>query len=260
MNYAINKDGFRLREENSDTCSVMNLATQQISFHQGLAALILRSHDITDSFSMAAKAGKNQDKAQKFEELEAMVKEEIGRLSHLGLAVINDLPRPENGPKVAGELDYETVAAFIAKNISNDEVLKYGVGTFNFYSAAMIRGRQMNNLEYNFLSASDGEVVAAIAVGSPVHHVPTATLTINMLFCPDDRNVLIELLRFVKEATRGEFRRLRFNYASIYSEKTLGLLTGIGFQKVAVLEGEIKTHGGRSFADLEIYDLEFSEL
>ena len=118
--------------------------------------------------------------------------------------------------EIAGEQDYKNISKFINKNINNP-YNQVAVNIPSFYSVVSIRERQFNNLEYNFLTYENSEIISDITIGVPMAGSIFSALSINSAFFRKDmdenqvRQACEKTLKFVQDKFKDKFNKIRFS-------------------------------------------------
>ena len=181
-------------------------------------------------------------------------------LSAFGAAKVSEEEAGEAGPyfcRVAGEKDFKTIAAFI----NSDAVRRLGTipKSETGMNEDMIRARQFNNLEYNFLCLKEGKLFAVLLVGmsgSESYSAAFRLCGIAVSAEADDtevKNVAEMLLDNAVGEFQQEFSICR--YLCFAEEDALAeLLKEKGFSKTAHLIGEAEDGG-----NVTVYDWRFAQ-
>lgn len=250
MKFEILTEGFeRLGEETAySTIPLRSTATRRDFFLNVAAKELLElpegEHDFEDAFGELS-ADRKQD-----------LEDGLVLLSAFGGARITK-ENPESGSscfcRVAGERDYRAIANLI----NGDSVYRMGTipkSEVNM-NEDMIRARQFNNLEYNFLYWKDETLKAVLLAGMPAPESYSAAFRLCGIAVSDDfaeterRLIAEKLINYTIDAFRKEFSVCR--YLSFSEKDDLAdLLMCKGFVRTAYLPNEAEN--GR---DVTVYDM-----
>ncbi len=180
-------------------------------------------------------------------------------LSAFGAAAITE-EKPDFGApyicRVAGEKDYKAIAALI----NSDTACRLGTiqKSETNMSQDMIRARQFNNQEYNFLCLKEGKPLAVLLVGMPAWESYSDAFRIagiavaNETDQADIKELAGMLLDYAIAEFQEEFSICR--YLSFAEDDPLAeMLKEKGFSETASLKGEAEDGG-----DVVIYDRRIS--
>lgn len=237
MNYNVNFDKIKVREEKNGTYSFLNLESMKIVFLNKIASFVYLHPEI-NNLNDLAKAICNNFDVPSIEEVTQDCKDLLHKMNALDLICITDEARViDTGCCIVGEEDYKKASEFINENFTkNGKVIMYSSLDLNYYSPYALRARQFNNKEYNFIYYDElKNIQALITLG--VGTISSYTV-LNIFADRNDLNMIKELLEYAFNATPN-LTKMRISIKNDKSGKILqNYVEKIGFTLEAILKDE----------------------
>lgn len=233
MKYRINSGAYTVLGDHADTLVLKTTDTRRALCIPAGGTAVLDNADTWHCFD--EKDGeKRRDMQNALKVLEAF-----------NIADIEHDPEPDtDGCTIAGERQYREISAFYKTAIRNAHTILY-TSSDEYHSEDMIRMRQFNNKEYNFIRRDSNGICAVLTIGVSGMQQVDCTGKINSVAfrAGDDdamcRRSMESLVRFAAECFRGDLNKFRFIYTGSAQDWLLGAFEGLGFKKVCTLEREI---------------------
>lgn len=252
MKFMINKNDFKIRDEQDGTLSLMILSTSQLIYLNTTARLLIQQEGTVDFEDFL--------KQLKFDgveevELRSDYQDLIYQLEALGIIeIIEQEQLSENGCMLVGEKEYREVSKFILENGNN----KFNLIDMTYpdnYSLPNLRARQFNGEEFNIIKLKDGKIIADVILAVAPFNTGISVVSFSAIVMDksieEDNvgNIIKELLEYSSGLFVDKYNKIRFYYTDEKQDYILNILKNIGFKKTCTLKKEICKN-----IDLTLYD------
>ena len=253
MKFYIDRSGFFLRDESRGSATLMNLATNQVVYINASGRKLFEHCDEQVDFDAFIDSLNYPGVSR--EKLCADYKALLLKFYANGFVKLSDIERcTEDGCFAAQAEDIDALSAFLRTSCANANSCAVAVAPV-YYSRYAVYSHITNGQTY-FYCQRGGKIIAAVDAQFAALGMGESVVTLNSFFfdkaLSEDEcaEALKALVAFASSAAAPAASKLRYVYMNPRQDKTVAMLTALGFEKTALFEKEVNGE-----LDVTLYDL-----